>query len=79
MDTSRGSKLSHTTLTKYMAAGSYCLTFWYLMYGKHVNTLQVLQSSASAKNIIWEQRGSISKFWQQQVLSISSSSEFHVS
>ena len=63
------------------AQGSKCLTFWYHMYGQHVDKLNVyvqyglsLPSSAT-----WSQQGTQGNTWKQEKLTVQANKVFNVS
>ena len=84
MDTSRGSPGHKTTLKRTIKPGTYCLRFWYTMYGTGVDKLEVITSATGSnpRNIktVWSQKGSKSLNWLSAMVTIKyTSTNFAVS
>ena len=47
-----------------------CLTFWYHMYGKDINTLSVFQLVGTTWTEIWTTYGNKGKKWNYQILNL---------
>ncbi len=66
--------------TPVIKAGSKCLTFFYHMYGPHIDTLRVYVTSnnRSLGSPIWSKTGTQGNVWKNMTLTVSNVSDFQV-
>jgi len=56
-----------------------CLSFWYHMYGAHINTLRVLVSNGGQNFAVWSKTGQSVNSWLQGQVNIQSYHQYQVS
>lgn len=57
-----------------------CLTFWYFMYGAHVNSLNIyIPVGANLGSPIWTRKGTQGNQWNQAQVTITKNKQFNVS
>ena len=52
------------------AGGGKCLSFWYHMYGAHINALRVYVRSGSKDTLLWSKTGTRGDKWLQAALTV---------
>ena len=52
------------------AGGGKCLSFWYHMYGAHINALRVYVRSDSKDTLLWSKTGTRGDKWLQAALTV---------
>ncbi|XP_073232940.1 MAM domain-containing glycosylphosphatidylinositol anchor protein 2-like [Porites lutea] len=52
------------------AGGGKCLSFWYHMYGAHINALRVYVRSGSKDTLLWSKTGTRGDKWLQATLTV---------
>lgn len=55
-----------------------CLTFWYHMYGTHINTLKVFQVENTTLNLLWNKSDSQGNKWHFKFLSLNDTGPYHI-
>lgn len=56
-----------------------CLTFWYFMYGAHVNSLNIYISvGANLGSPVWTRKGTQGNRWNQAQVTLTNSKQFNV-
>lgn len=57
-----------------------CLTFWYFMYGAHVNSLNIYISvGANLGSPIWTRKGTQGNRWNQAQVTLTNTKQFNAS
>ena len=60
------------------AGGGKCLSFWYHMYGAHINALRVYVRSGSKDTLLWSKTGTRGDKWLQAALTVNIRTRFQV-
>ena len=60
------------------AGGGKCLSFWYHMYGAHINALRVYVRSGSKDTLLWSKTGTRGDKWLQAALTVNIRTSFQV-
>ncbi|CAG2242742.1 unnamed protein product [Mytilus edulis] len=55
-----------------------CLTFWYHIYGTHINTLKVFQVENTTLNLLWSKSDSQGNKWHFKFLSLNDTGPYHI-
>ena len=58
------------------AGGGKCLSFWYHMYGAHINALRVYVRSGSKDTLLWSKTGTRGDKWLQAALTVNIRTHF---
>lgn len=67
----------NTVLISPAMSGSKCLTFWYFMWGDHVNKLNVY-AGINMNTLFWFRQGTQGKAWNQANIQINMYSPYQV-
>ena len=61
-----------------IASGPKCFTFWYHMYGPHIDTLNIYTLSNKKKIVVWKKTGTQGNSWRSANITVGGASGFQV-